>query len=175
MKPKDFITTLQRMVAVTAVGPSALRGQGKGVLGAAQDFLARLSLARLPKSNAKRFRAWLDRRTEALLDVLPVENRPWGAARKAVNLFLRDALYNQYLCSHFKLQSVEPWLEVPLDSAVARGLKSRGKRGELPQWPGLKNLKSNVSDRFQDFATQYAEQKDVARVHLDMYLWLENR
>ena len=175
MKPKDFVATLQRKVAVTAVGPSALRGQGEGVLHAAQDFLARLSLARLPKSNARRFRAWLDRETEALLDVLPVENRPWGAARKALNLFLRDALYNQYLCSHFKLQPVEPWLEVPLDSAVARGLKSLGKRGGLPRWPGLKNLRSDVSDHFQGFATQLARRKDVARVHLDIYLWLENR
>jgi len=175
MKKKNFIVTLQRQVAVTAVGPSALRGQGKGVLGASQYFLAQLSLARLPKSNAKRFRAWLDRQTEELLDVLPVKNRPWGAARKAINLFLRDALYNQYLCSYFQLQSVEPWLEIPLDSAVARGLKSHGKRGGLPQWPGLKNLRADVSDRFQDFATLYAEQEDIERVHLDIYLWLENR
>lgn len=175
MKPKDFIATLQHQVAVTAVGPSALRGQGKGVLGVSQDFLAQLSLARLPKSNAKCFRAWLDRQSEALLDVLPVEKRPWGAARKAINLFLRDALYNQYLCSHFELQLVEPWLEVPLDSAVARGLKSHEKRGELPQWPGLKNLQPNVSDRFQDFAAYRAEQEGIARVHLDIYLWLENR
>ncbi len=32
MKPKDFISTLQRKVSFTAVGPSAVRGQGKGVL-----------------------------------------------------------------------------------------------------------------------------------------------
>jgi hypothetical protein len=52
---------------------------------------------RLPQSNEIRFRRWLDRQTDNLLDVLPINGRPWGAARKAINLFLRDVLYNQYL------------------------------------------------------------------------------
>lgn len=175
MKPKDFITTLQRKVAFTAVGPSALRGQGKGVLRASQDFLAQMSLARIPKSSAKSFQLWLDGQTESLLDTLPIKNRPWGAARKAVNLFLRDALYNQYLCKQFKLLSIESWLEIPLDSAVAKGLNLQSNRGELPRWPGLKNLKPNISEGFQVFASKQANLKRVARVHLDMYLWLDNR
>ncbi len=124
MRPKNFIPTVQRKVAVTAVGPSALRGQGKGVLRASQSFLASVSLANIPKSSATRFQAWLDRQTEALLDQLPINGRPWGAARKAINLFLRDALYNQYLNRRFGLDNIEPWLEIPLDSAVARGLKT---------------------------------------------------
>jgi hypothetical protein len=33
------------------------------------------------------------RMTESLIDHLPPKGRPWGAARKAINLFLRDALY----------------------------------------------------------------------------------
>ena len=175
MKPKDFITTLQRKVAFTAVGPSALRGQGKGVLRASQNFLAQMSLVRVPKSSAKRFQLWLDRQTELLLDNLPIKNRPWGAARKAINLFLRDALYNQYLSKQFKLQSIESWLEVPLDSVVAKGLKLNSNRGELPRWPGLKNLEPNVSEGFQVFASEQANLKGIARVHLDMYLWLDNR
>ena len=175
MKPKDFITTLQRKVAFTAVGPSALRGQGKGVLRASQDFLAQMFLSRVPRSSEKRFQLWLDRQTELLLDTLPIKNRPWGAARKAINLFLRDALYNQYLCEQFKLQSLESWLEIPLDSAVAKGLKSQSNPGELPLWPGLKNLKPNLSKEFQFFASKRANLKGIARVHLDMYLWLDNR
>ena len=175
MKPKDFIKTLQRKVAFTAVGPSALRGQGKGVLRASQNFLAHMSLARVPKSSAKRFQHWLDRQTELLLNSLPIKNRPWGAARKVINLFLRDALYNQYLSKQFKLQPIESWLEVPLDSAVAKGLKLQSNRDELPRWPGLKNLEANVSEGFQVFASKRANLKKVARVHLDMYLWLDNR
>jgi len=175
MKPKDFIKTLQRKVAFTAVGPSALRGQGKGVLRASQDFLAQMSLARVPKASAKKFQHWLDRQTELLLNSLPIKNRPWGAARKAINLFLRDALYNKYLSEQFKLQSIEFWLEVPLDSVVAKGLRLKSNRGELPLWPGLKNLEANVSEVFQAFASKQANLKEFARVHLDMYLWLDNR
>jgi hypothetical protein len=175
MKPKDFIITLQRKVAFSAVGPSALRGQGKGVLRASQDFLTRMSLLRVSKSSIKRFRLWLDLQTELLLDSLPIKNRPWGAARKAINLFLRDSLYNQYLCKQFNFQSIETWLEIPLDSAVAKGLKSRPNGNKLPRWPGLKNLTRKVSEDFQAFASEQANLKGIARVHLDMYLWLANR
>ena len=175
MRPKTFIPTVQRKVAVTAVGPSALRGQGKGVLKASQQFLSSMSLARVPMSSETRFNAWLDRQTESLLDGLPVKGRPWGAARKAINLFLRDALYNQYLNRHFRFGKVEAWLEVPLDSAVARGLKAEAGRGVLPRWPGLKHLKQGESAKFQCFASKHADTFQVERIHLDMYLWLENR
>ena len=175
MRPRNFIPILQRKVAVTAVGPSALRSQGKGVLGATHEFLAAMSITRIPKSSKWRFRKWLDRQTEFLLDELPIKGRPWGSARKALNLFLRDALYNQYLNRKFKLRNIEPWLEVPLDSAVAHGLKVEAGRAALPQWPGLKNLTSDVSDEFQNFASDLARKRKMERVHLDMYLWLENR
>lgn len=175
MKPKDFIRTVQRKVAFTAVGPSAVRGQGKGVLRASQNFCSKIALARVPKSSAKRYQLWLDRQTELLLEALPIKNRPWGAARKAINLFLRDALYNKYLSRQFKLRSVEAWLEIPLDSAVAKGLKLRDHQGELPRWPGLKRLGPDISEAFQVFAARQARAEKLARVHLDMYLWLDNR
>ena len=175
MKTNNFINTLQRKVAFTAVGPSALRGQGKGVLRASQDFLAQIPLTKIPKSNKKIFQLWLEHQTELLLDNLPIKNRPWGAARKAINLFLRDALYNKYISKKFRLQLIEKWLEVPLDSAVAKGLKLNSGRGELPIWPGLKNLTQKVSEDFQVFASKQAHLKGIARVHLDMYLWLANR
>jgi hypothetical protein len=175
MRPKTFIPTVQRKVATSAVGPSALRGQGAGVLGVSQQFLADLSLARVPKSNEIRFRRWLDRQTDALLDELPINGRPWGAARKAINLFLRDVLYNQYLSYHFAFGQVERWLEIALDSAVACGLKAEAGRGALPRWPGLKYLDQTVSDEFQAFASAHAQTLGIERVHLDMYLWLENR
>jgi len=175
MKRRDFISTLQRRTGVTAVGPSALRRQGRGVLAAAQRFLGAIDLTRVPTSSTQRYRKWLDDRTEALLDSLPVAGRPWGTARKALNLFMRDVLYNRYLNRHFGINGLEPWLEVPLDGAVARGLKKRSGRGGLPQWPGLKNLRPDTSDRFQDFALEHARAWGVDRVHLDVYLWLENR
>ncbi len=175
MKPNNFIPTLQRKVAVTAVGPSALRGQGKGVLAATQKFLSSVSLTRLPKSNPIRFESWLDRQTNNLLDTLPLQSRPWGAARKAINLYLRDALYNQYLYRRFRINKVASWLEIPLDSVVAKGLKQVSQRGELPSWPGLKGLTKPVSNQYQEVASELSKKMKIERVHLDIYLWLENR
>lgn len=175
MKPNDFISTLQRKVAVTAVGPSALRGQGKGVLAATQEFLPKIDLDGLPKSYPKSFESWLNRQTNRLLDTLPIKSKPWGAARKAINLYLRDALYNQYLCRRFRINRVESWLEIPLDSVVAKGLKRANKRGELPSWPGLKWLTKSVSNQYQEFASELSNRMKIERVHLDIYLWLENR
>lgn len=175
MKPNNFIETMQRRTGVTAVGPSALRGQGKGVLKATQSYLGTMDLSRIPSSNQVKYTAWLDQHTNALLEKLPIRNKPWGAARKALNLFMRDTLYNRYLNDYYKTDKLELWLEVPLDSAVAKGFKHNAEHGQLPQWPGLKNLKQNVSAIFQKYATEHAKNKSIARVHLDVYLWLENR
>jgi hypothetical protein len=175
MKPTDFIETMQRRTGVTAVGPSALRGQGKGVLKVTQAYLGTIDLSRIPKSNQEKYTAWLNEHTNALLEKLPIRNRPWGAARKALNLFMRDTLYNRYLNDYYKIDKLNMWLEVPLDSAVVKGLKRNAGHGQLPQWPGLKNLKPNVSEIFQKYAIEQAKKKNISRVHLDVYLWMENR
>ena len=175
MKRAGFIETVQRRVAVVAIGPSTLRGQIRGTVAACREFLASLPLEQLPASSAGRFQDWLDRQTEDLLDQLPASDRPWGAARKALNIFLRDSLYNQYLNASYGLDRAEPWLEIPLDSAVARGFGAAAGQHALPQWPGVKHLTREVSDEYQRFAAEHACSLGVARVNLDMYLWLENR
>jgi len=175
MQRADFIETVQRKVAVSAIVPSAMRGQGKGMVASAQGFLASLPLTRIPASHAGRFRDWLDHQTETLVKRLPTTPRRWGAARKALNLFLRDSLYNQYLSQNFGLSRVEPWLEIPLDGAVARGLKAAAGRGVLPAWPGVKHLTCDISDEYQRFASERARSLGLDRVHLDIYLWLQNR
>ena len=78
---EEFIETMQRMTAVTAVGPSALRGQGKGVLTATQSYLSTIDLSKISSSSTDEYMAWLDCNTETLLNKLPIRNRPWGAAR----------------------------------------------------------------------------------------------
>ena len=157
------------------MGPSALRGQGEGVLRVTQQFLGKMDLSRMPTSSPSEYRKWMARQTRLLLAKLPVNNRPWGAARKALNLFMRDVLYNQYLDKQYKISKIASWLEVPLDSAVAKGLKHRAGRGKLPRWPGLKRLTPRVSSKFQSFADSHARTQGLERVHLDIYLWLENR
>jgi hypothetical protein len=175
-RPEGFLSIMQRSVAVTAIGPSSLRNQGaSGVIDAARNFLAILDLRAFQDGNISNFLSQLDKITNKLLLALPKKAQNWGAARKAVNLFLRDALYNQYLANEFNLQKTEPWLEIPLDGAVARGLKKLGTRAELPVWPGLKRLSPETSGEFQVFAKGVAKSRGLARVHLDIYLWLEER
>jgi hypothetical protein len=175
----DFLHTVQSYIAVQAIGPSSLRNQGSpGVIRAAREFLSELPLSYFPTGGEREFSLHLDEQTDRLLRRLPKNAQNWGAARKALNLFLRDALYNQYLASEFNLHAIEPWLEIPLDRAVARGLRGLWKKEggeELPDWPGLKKLTPSISSRFQSFANNAVKNRGYARVHLDIYLWLEER
>ena len=152
-----------------------LRGQGgKGVVGAARDYCKALNLGKLASFKRElTFVEYLDRATKEL--TRSSQYLRWGAARKALNLFLRDALYNIYLNKAFKLDRVESWLEIPLDSVVAKGLRAMAERGELPAWPGLKQLIPEISSKYQEFAKRQANKMDISRVHLDIYLWLPGR
>ena len=173
---EDLIDLMQRWVATVAVGPSALRKQGaKGVIDAAHSYLANMDLKQFSTSSEEEFRKTLDRETERLREALPRGARNWGAARKALNLFLRDAFYNYDLRTHFILTNAERFYEVALDSYVAGELKKKSSWPALPRWPGLKRLTPEVSEKYQEFARSLAEKDGIARVHLDAKLWLERR
>lgn len=173
---KSFLATMQHAVAVFAIGPSALRNQGEsGVIDAAREFLAQLDLSSYMVKKREEFEVLHNSTTEILIQALPKKAQNWGAARKAINLFLRDILYNTYLAKRYQFSMIEKWLEIPLDSAVARGLRKRSNRGELTSWPGLKNLSMEVKFLFQSFAEELANKRGLARVHLDIYLWLQER
>jgi hypothetical protein len=175
--PKKLIRTIQRFEAVNCIGPSTLRGQGRGVIKATRNYLAELRLGRIPKHDKRKLQAWLDRHTEGLLDSLPISNRPWGAARKALNLFLRSAVYNHYLRKAFRLRSIVAWLEIPVDSVIGKALKREAPGGDdLPRWPGLKHLKPEEHKLFQQCARRLARERGLpARVFLDNFLFLKNR
>jgi hypothetical protein len=177
----DFIGTIRKKTVISAIGVSALRNQGPGVLGKAQKFCEDMDLSIYSKAeNEQEFQSYLDKNTEKMLDLFaaapdPIPNRPWGTARKALNLFLRDALYNKYLSREYELEKIEKFLEIPLDSVVAIGLNEAAK-GQLPKWTKLKLLEKNISNKYQKFAKDWAKEKDLpARIHLDALLWLENR
>jgi hypothetical protein len=164
---------MQEFVATAAIGTSALRNQGKGSHRAARRALAALDLTVLRRLPHGAYGRWLDDATDSLLVRWPGGRRPWGAARKSVNLFMRDALYNRYLEGRFRIRRVERAMEVALDSKVAAGLRDRYPR--LPTWPGLRHLTPDVSVLYQSSAQDLAKVQGVSRVHLDIWLWLENR
>lgn len=175
-KTDSFYTDMQRYIAVTTVGPSALRNQGgPGVIETAQRFLAALDMRIFTVHDEKTYLEVLDTTTLELQQGLPRDSRNWGAARKALNLFLRDICYNRFLSDKYSLALLEPWMEIPLDSLVATALKRRVGRGGLPTWPGLKGLTPSISWQFQHRAKDWADAEGISRVHLDMRIWVEQR
>lgn len=167
---------MQRYIAITTIGPSTLRNQGsKGVIKAAQQYLSKINLRKFTTKDEISFLKNLDYETERLRKSLPVESQNWGAARKALNLFLRDICYNKFLSSKYKLSNSENWMEIPLDSFVSNSLKRHVKRGQLPLWPGLNKLTSEISFKFQCVAKKVAKSQNISRIHLDMQLWVKER
>jgi hypothetical protein len=172
---EDFIAQMQKKVAVSAVGASAVRGQPKGTIEVARGHLARIALGHVPRRDALRFAEWLDRRTEEMTFGAQARAVPWGVARKCLNLFLRDAFYNRYLHEEYNLAPIERMLEVPLDGVVGRFLIRARKDGSLKSWPGLKRLTPEHSTQFQKVAARIADAEGIPRVHLDIFVWTDNR
>jgi hypothetical protein len=179
MQPQHFIDYLKRRLAVLAIGPSTLRGIGtSGVAAAARRSLAAIELATLAVEDRRDFQDRLQEITKSVKVSLPKRGRAWGRARKAVNLFLRDVVYNADLRDHYGLQQIRPWLELPMDRQVATGLLGEDEGAGLSQWPGLKHLRPDVSRAYQTAALKVAERHRVCRVDLDVFYfrrrWLIN-
>ena len=166
---RNFIQAMQVRVARSAIGASTLRGKPPGRVPAARNFLATLPLKPFGVSSDGLFYRRLDAATKRLQRVLP--EGQWGTARKALNIFLRDAAYNHFLRHRFALDRSEVLLEIPLDSITAKKLREAEKHRNLPAWPGVSSLKPNTSKLYQDVARRVAKTREIARVHLDVYWW----
>lgn len=170
----ELIDAVRRRVAVVAIGASTVRGQGvKGVVAATRDFLSSLPLNRFGTNRVQSYQAELDEVTADLKSAFPKGARSWGLARKCMNIILRDCFYNFYLREHFGLVRAKDFYEIPLDSIVAKALRSKAFR--LPCWPGVKYLTPGVSDAYQQAASELAAEWDTERVHLDTFLWTRER
>src|SRR5438067_10654261 len=144
---------MHERIAELVIGISTLRNQGApGVVSAAREFLKQLDLAAFRGGSRERFEARLNVATRRLERRLPRGARNWGAARKALNIFLRDVLYNHYLRSRHALDRLEEWLEVPLDRDVAVALRGESEGAALPRWKTIKRLTPDVSRRYQSVA-----------------------
>jgi len=155
----------QARIAMLAIGPAALRNQGAPrMVAAAQHYLATLDLRQFNVASKEAFLNVLNELTKALAEAFPEGGRGnWGAARKSLNLFLRDVVESRSLCDRYHLAHVEPWLEVPLDSHVGEKLCS--------DWPRIINLTPDVSDEYQTLASIVAAMLECSRVDLDLYMW----
>jgi hypothetical protein len=103
---------------------------------------------------------------------MPKKAQHWGACRKFLNIFLRGVVYQKYLVEHYDLHHVEPWLEVPLDSHVAKRLRREpGGRKAVPPWRTVIGLDARTNTKYQKFASEVAARRGIDRVHLDVIYW----
>lgn len=169
---RQFYTLLQKRIGSVSVGPSTARGMGPaGTIEAARAFFHHMDLRRAKARSERAFQQNLNEVTEDLVAALPPGGQYWGSARKFLNIFLRGCLYNRYLCERFRLEPLEPWLELPLDSHVAKGLRAGASDQWLPRWKTVIGLSPEVSQKYQECADVIARQKGVWRVHLDLLYW----
>lgn len=169
---KNYIKLLQERTGQLAIGRSTLRKQGApGVIDTARSYLQKMNLKPLKNIDSEdKYQKFLNRHTNSLANSFPAGAKGnWGAARKAINIFMRDCLYNLYLCTEYSIQVLEPWLEVPLDKDVGKKLNENDPN--LPKWKSIKYLKGEVSDKFQTSAQKLGEKEGVSRVHLDIKFW----
>lgn len=170
---QEYLTILQKRTGVLAIGRSTLRNQGApGVIEKARNYLKVMNLKPLKKIDTEiKFKNFLQKNTIELSNSFPRgATGNWGAARKAINIFLRDCLYNQYLSKEYGIHKLEKWLEVPLDGDVAKKLKNDHPDSEL-YWKSIKTLGKEMSDNFQSCASKSAKLDEISRVHLDIKYW----
>ena len=170
MKDRGFLKMIQQRAARVAVTASPVRGQGAGgVVVAAREFMGHLRLASFGTSDQRLYSRRLDAATRRLMASLPRGASSWGLSRKLLNIFLRDCLYTTYLARAYGLPAAQRFMEIPLDSITAKGIRT--EIPELPRWPGVKYLDPATNSVYQSAALLLAVERGLARVHLDAYWW----
>ena len=166
-----MISKIARFVA--GLPPSVARWTKPGVYRAAIGFLQNHAVNLVTDLAAKAtFAERLDNHTRELCVCHP--DIQWGAARKCLNIFIRDAAYNFYLRRAYDLEAVACELELPLDSFAVKGLFKDAKQFDLPKpppWQSIISLTSADSARYQLAAAEIARHKHICRVHLDFWYW----
>ena len=170
MEDAIFLQSVQKFLA-NALSISTVRKMGpSGTLETIRTFIKGIDLADVGKTNPLNYILTLDGLTESLQRALPMPAH-WGVARKCLNLFFRDALYNFYLRQEFNVTKFEEHLEIPLDSFVGRALCNEAEGRDLPRWQSVVGLDRESSANFQYVAARVAKRKGTKRVHLDMIYW----
>jgi hypothetical protein len=181
MTEQQFYQLLHRRLSQIAIGASAIRNQGSGGLIKIlrQYFETKVDLEHFTKSliDETQYRDFLNGHTSNILTLFPDTAQSWGAARKGLNLFLREIIYSKFFSLRYSLPDnfdefnfLVKFMEVPLDKEVAQGLIA-DSNGQLPKWINIKHLTPTLSETYQNQAFIIATQENVARVNLDLKYW----
>lgn len=181
MKERAFIEGVQRRISIISVSASALRNQGaSGIVDASRlYFHEEIKLVDFFKavSSSNSYKRYLDTHTTKLLKTFPSSGKSWGAARKGLNLYFREVVYNKFISDYYglpndinKFNKMFAYLEVPLDRDVAMGIRQNSPE-ELPEWKSIRELKKAKSELYQEAANHIAKEKGTIRIHLDLIYW----
>ena len=169
---RHLVENLRLRTAELAVAASTVRGAGgKGVTRAARAALKSVPLRRFAVRSRSAFDRVLESQTRRIQARLPRGARHWGVARKVLNIFLRSVVFHRHLCSAYKLERTEAWLELPLDRHVAEGIQREYAGTALPRWRTIKGLLPDVSAAYQRAGRSIAAVRGAEPVHLEYYWW----
>lgn len=181
MTEQEFYQLLKRRLAQSSIGPSAIRNQGAGgLVDILRNYLEiNVSLEEFIKSlsDENNYNTFLNKHTTTILTHFPQKAQSWGAARKGLNLFLREVIYNKFYSQVFSLpdnfeefNQFVKFMEVPLDRDVAAGIHADTNQ-YLPNWKSIKQLTELLSAQYQTQAMIIAKHEKIARVNLDIKYW----
>ena len=159
-------TQFQRHIAYDAIGPTTLRNMGADRRSLCDWLGCEADLAILGTGSVG---SVIDQWTKTLATR---GCGPWGAVRKAVNLFLRDCALNYVTRDKYNLGEVERSLEVPLDGQTMRALRRTPEaEGENLTPVAVKALTPLLSSKYQAVAARHASATRLYRVQLDILWW----
>jgi N-glycosylase/DNA lyase len=167
--PPNLLPLFQRYIAAISPGPTDLRNM-RGTAGKRpqmRQLFEEFDLSCLRSA----YEHSLEDLTERLCETF-VGN--WGAARKAVNLFVKDVVNHYALRAAYELDEIEPNLEIPLDSIVMRAIRRVSSDRSLVEI-GVSALQPEISCAYQNAASGIAQNCGIARVHLDLIWWPAER
>jgi len=175
MEGPMWIEKVRGHLAIASVGNTTLMMQsGKGRVSRSQQFLiTKMQLDHISDLDESEFKEYLNKKTNALSKQLlrPDNLQPnWGAARKVINIYLRQCSMNKDLNKYFSLNKVEPFLEVPLDNHVVKKIDEKSKT-KYSKTFRIKTLKKTENGKIQTLASNLASNESLHRYELDVLYW----
>ena len=175
MAESTWVEDIRKHLAIASVGSTTLMMQaGKGRVSRAQLFLIKkMPLNNISNLSASEFNKYLNSKTIALSKLLlrPDNHQPnWGAARKVLNIYFRLCSMNKDLNTHFHLNKIEPYLEVPLDNHIVEKISSESKIKYSKTFK-IKTLIKSENKKYQDLAAILASSTRLHRYELDILYW----
>lgn len=168
----QFLEMLQRNIAFLSIDISVLRNQsGSGSVGKCREFCSKINLEKFFTVLEGDYAKYLDAQTDLLCEFCVQEDLKYSSARKVLNIFFRHICYNGFIQQKFLKDrelysntSILSPLELPIDSRIAKSLS--GER-----WISVKGLDKESHQQYQNLALTIAEQRGIARIHLDIEFW----